>query len=173
MKLRTVIFLLILSATGLQAQKYTTTAGVRIGSGIGLTVQQKLWGKTTFEGILNQKFDRNEIIFTGLLQQHQQLISKRFNFYMGAGPHFGWNSNFETEEGRQAFMGVTGIVGVEFTVARFNITYDFKPALNINNGYQTFDPQTALSVRYVLIKHKKKKKKINWKFWEQDSKKRK
>lgn len=172
MKGKIVVFLLMLGAFSVEAQKYTTAIGGRLGNGIGLTVQQKLWKNTTFEGILNQRVKDDEIVFTALLERHQKLIGKRFNFYLGAGPHFGWNSDFETQTG-QSMVGLTGIAGLEFTLGRLNLSWDFKPALNITGGTQALDPQTAISLRYVFIKHQKKKKKVNLKFWEKDQKKKK
>ena len=169
MRVKIILFLLLIGAFSLQAQKYTTAVGGRLGNGIGLTVQQKLWKKVTFEGILNQKFKQNEIIFTALLERHNKLIGKRLNIYMGAGPHFGWNGDFEKES--RGVMGITGIAGLEFTIARLNLSWDFKPAVNLTGGVQTFDPQTAISLRYVFIKAQKKK--INWKFWEKKGKKKK
>jgi hypothetical protein len=65
---------------------------------------------------------------------------------------------------------MTVVFGAEITLGRLNISYDFKPAMNVSGGAQRFYYQTGVSLRYVLLKRKwkvfKKKKDINWKFWE-------
>lgn len=170
MKGKIIMLLLVLGALSADAQKYTTAIGGRIGSGIGLTVQQKLWKKTTLEVILSQRFKTDEILLTGLLERHQGLLGKRLNFYAGAGFHTGWNAGLEET---RSIIGISGIAGLEFTIARFNLSWDFKPAIHIQGGEQLFNPQTAVSLRYVFIKHKRKKRKINWKFWQKDNNKKK
>ncbi len=153
----------------LHAQKYTTAIGARFGSGVGLTLQQKLWNKTTVEGILQQSYKRDEVRFTALLEQHNKLLGKRLNFYLGAGPHVSWNSNFET--GTQQDWGVTGVAGLEFTLGRLNLSWDFQPAVSLSNDFGAFRPQTGVSLRYVMVKAKKKKK--NWQFWKKNQGKKK
>ena len=44
------------------------------------------------------------------------------------------------------------IAGAEFTIARFVISYDYKPAFNFSGGENSWYNQTGVSVRYVFIK---------------------
>ena len=159
---RILCFVLLLSTVSLlSAQKYTTAIGARFGSGIGLSVQQKVWGKATVEGILQQNFSRDEVRFTALLEQHNKLIGKRLNFYLGAGPHLNWNSDFET--GTSSSWGLSGIAGVEFTLGRLNLSWDFQPALDLSNDLGRLRPQTGISLRYVIVKAQEQPPK--WQFW--------
>src|SRR4051812_16176165 len=60
MKQKSVFLVAVLFTTAsLFAQKYTTAAGIRVGSGIGLTVQQHLWDKYTLEGIAQKSLLRD------------------------------------------------------------------------------------------------------------------
>lgn len=167
----------------LNAQSYNTTFGMRLGTDWGVTVGQRVAKKTTVEAIFQSTLasKRDEVIITGLAKQHFPMASRRFNVYSGAGLHKGWLNSTEFDDP----FGVTLIAGIEFTMARVNLSYDFKPAINISGGDKTFYTQTGISARYVLIKRKnmnKKKrqrqrakrrkqkekegKKFNWKFWE-------
>ena len=101
-------------------------------------------------------------MLTVLLEQHQKLIGKRFNTYYGAGLHKGWIVDGETDLDNP--FGVTLVVGIEATMGRFNVSLDYKPVVNIFSGDQFWQSQSALSLRYVFVKPKKKK--INWKFWQ-------
>ncbi|MBK7337205.1 MAG: hypothetical protein IPJ00_14045 [Saprospirales bacterium] len=78
------------------------------------------------------------------------LITRHFNIYGGAGIHKGWstsNRDFVDDP-----YGLTFIGGAELTLGRINISYDFKPSLNIDGGERRFYTTQALSLRFVLIK---------------------
>lgn len=64
-------------------------------------------------------------------------------------------------------FGITGIVGAEFTLARFNFSYDFKPALNLSGGEKNIYAQSGVSIRYAVLKNKV------WKDIQKEKKKRK
>ena len=115
MKIRILFVACLLFALGAQAQKYTTAVGGRLGGGLGLTVQQKLWKKTTLEAIVNQRLKQDEVVMTFLLERHHNLIGKGFNMYLGAGPHIGWGPNETNGEGETLSrpIGLTGVAGVE------------------------------------------------------------
>ncbi len=162
------IFLLgiILLSTGLLGQSYISAGGIRMGTGIGFTFQQKVEKHTTIEGILNSSLRNDRVQITVLGEQHFPLISKRFNMYTGAGFHKAWN----VEDGDQTFnpFGLSFIIGTEMTISKLILSYDFKPALHFQ-GNKTFEFQTAFSLRYVFKRktlreqikenHQKRKKK--------------
>jgi len=155
-----------LLAMQVEAQSYITAIGARIGPDWGLTVQQRLTKKLTIEGIAESSYSRDEVMLTGLLERHIPIITRRFNIYGGAGIHKGWSTN--QREFVDDPYGLTLIGGAELTIGRFNIAYDFKPALNIVGGERRFFTNQALSVRFVLIKDnifyrgsKKKRKKYD------------
>ncbi len=133
------------------SQSYDFTAGMRMGTDWGLTGQFRIAKKLTIEGILQSSLQREEILFTALLEQHNPVLTRRLNFYYGAGFHKGWiNSDPELEYTNPA--GVTMIAGLELTLARLNISYDIKPAVNITGGEHRFYSQSGISMRYVIAK---------------------
>lgn len=182
------IFILILScATAATAygQAYNTAAGMRLGTDWGITLKQRVDNHTTLEGIIQTSLQREEAIVTLLAEQHFPLIFRRFNLYAGAGLHKGWldnpQPNPDTGEVPADPFGVSFIGGIEFSLGRLNLTYDFKPAINLTGGEKRLYNQTGISLRYIIVKrewsvfgdknkNKKKKKKGNsgWRFWEKD-----
>ncbi|AYA38152.1 hypothetical protein D3Y59_14555 [Hymenobacter oligotrophus] len=132
------------------AQKYRTAAGARIGAGnYGLTVQQRIFEKTTLEGLglLNSR----EVTATVLAEQHFPLLGRSLNYYLGAGAHLGRHKD------RGTVGGFDGIVGVEWKlpITPLLVSFDLKPTYEINND-DWFRFPTAVSVRYVLVKEKEK-----------------
>ena len=151
------------------AQKYVTAIGARVGTDFGLSVEQKVLENSTIEAIFQTNLGgRDDIRLTFLWEQHQKMIGKRINFYYGAGYHRGWIVSKNAELDLKDPSGITLIIGLEVTLGRVNLSLDYKPVLNVISGEQFFESQSALSIRYVLIKEKKKKK--NWKFWKKDKK---
>lgn len=151
------------------AQKYITSAGIRIGSDLGLTFQQLIYSRNTAEAILQTNPYRFSA--TALGQHHLRVLGKRFNYYFGAGPHFG------QEKGYGNFTGVSGQAGVELTLTGTTAAIDYKPAINIKGGSSYVFHDVAISLRHVIIKRKAKpivdfdklfpdkKKKRWWQFW--------
>jgi hypothetical protein len=152
----------------LNAQKYRTAVGARIGTRFGISVQQKVFEQSTIEGIFQTNVgNKDDIMLTFLWEQHQKLIGKRLNFYYGGGIHKGWIVNKSAKFDLKNPSGVSLIAGVEITFDRLNVSLDYKPLLNVISGEQFYESQSALTLRYVFIKSKKKKKK-DWKFWKKD-----
>lgn len=132
----------------LNGQSYITAFGFRAGSDYGLTLNQRIFNtKLTVEGILQTS--KYKYSGTVILEQHRRLIGKRLNFFYGIGGHTGNDLAFGH------FYGITPIVGMELTVARLNITIDYKPAINLY-GHEWAYHDSAFSIRYVLIKQPKK-----------------
>ncbi len=177
-----VFLLLFYSVCVVSAQSYNTSAGLRIGTDWGLTVQQRVAKKTTVEALLQSSLQREEVLLTVMGEQHFPVLTRRFNIYYGGGLHKGWinESNDQNQPYKDPF-GLTFIGGLEFSLLRLNISYDFKPAINIIGGEKRFYTQTGISLRYIIVKRntnifgKDKKKKsrrqregFNWKFWEKN-----
>ncbi len=132
------------------SQSYFTAGGVRLGTDWGLTFQQKILKHTTVEGIFQSSLFREELMLTGLIEHHFPLITKRLNIYLGTGFHKGFvTDNLATYASP---YGMSVIAGAEFTIARFVISYDYKPAFNFSGGENFWYSQTGISVRYVFIK---------------------
>ncbi|SNC77306.1 hypothetical protein SAMN06265337_3889 [Hymenobacter gelipurpurascens] len=132
-----------------QAQKYRTAAGIRLGAGnYGLTVQQKIFDKTTLEGL--GLVSSREVTATLLAERHFGILGPSLNYYFGAGGHVGRNKD------TGAFGGIDALAGIEYKVALtpFVLSLDFKPSVEFNSDDWARFP-TAFSVRYILIKEKK------------------
>lgn len=161
------VLLTVFSASGLFAQTYMTTAGIRLGNSYGLTVNQRVMKKVTVEGILQNDFKSKQNNFNSitylhvLARRHNSILSRRANVYYGAGPHFGF------QNGTGGIAGVDAILGAEMTVAGLNISADFKPHLTSGEG-NGFGLNTAVSVRYVFVKDNALKK---WKKSQEKKKK--
>ncbi|WP_299760160.1 hypothetical protein [uncultured Pontibacter sp.] len=143
-----------------EAQKYRTAAGVRIESDrFGVTVQQKLHEQGTLEGIV--QVGSREYSGTVLYEWHRPILGKRFNYYLGAGGHLG---NLKDSG---VFTGVDGILGVEYKVngLPFLLSADVKPAVHINHD-DWVHLSSGISIRYVIVKEKKEKKRL-WPFGKQ------
>ena len=174
-KLILFIFLAFISIT-ISAQKYITAAGLRVGSGIGLTLQQRIGEKLTVEGIAQKSLFENESYVSALLERHFKLIAKGLNFYVGAGPHMAVNKkNVTDEKGNPVTYtskgyGASAIGGLEMRLNRMVFSIDYIPSVNFNGGENVFGSRTGISARYILIKAKKKEQ--NWMFWKKWKKKR-
>lgn len=154
---------LMMSSRGLHAQKYATAAGIRLGSGIGVSVQQSVGRNNTVEGIIQKSFFSNYTQVSALFQQHHGFLSRGTNFYLGAGPQIGlYGSSGKTENIKNAF-GVSFIGGLELKLGKTLLSFDYKPSVNISGGTSFLDSQAGFSLRYVLVKAPKKEHK--WMFW--------
>ena len=141
----------MLAGSAVQAQKYRTALGVRASRNqVGLTAQQLILPKSTVELIASVGSD--EYSGTALLEQHFPILGKGFNYYMGAGAHIGNKKDFGT------FYGGDLIAGLELKtpLLPFTISGDLKPAFHVNHeDWFTFGG--GISVRFILVKEKKKK----------------
>lgn len=154
------ISIFILSHFLSPAQSYKTALGLRIGTEFGFTLQQKILKRTTIEGILQSSFKRKEFQLTVMAEKHYPVLSKRINIYTGAGLHKAWR--YDGDNSSVNPLGISAVLGAEITVGRFNISYDFKPAINFK-GRPIFDSQTGISLRYILFQDRwvdRAKKKI-------------
>lgn len=168
--MRTLLLLSFLSAFSIlgYTQGYTTAFGVRLGEQFGFTLNQRILHKVSAEGILQMNLNNSGYGHV-LLKKHNSLITRKLNLYMGAGPHFGYGDSY------QGIYGVSGMLGVELTALRFSVSLDFLPMVHVGSSLpsdnpdvrnedqvNTFESQSALSLRYVLVKsnagHAKNKK---------------
>lgn len=136
-------------------QSYDLAFGIRLGTEIGLTGQVRLpMIHKNFAGevILQNNLRRDEFMVTALGKQHYPLITRRVNIFLGGGVHKGWLTGEENGTTYDAPFGLTAIGGAEVTLGRLNLSYDFKPAINISGGAQTIYTQSGISARYVLSK---------------------
>lgn len=150
-----VYILFLLFPCFLYAQSYNTAAGIRVGNGIGMSVQQRITEKTTVEGIAQRKLAQNSpTTVTALVQRHKYLKGRAVNAYMGLGAHRTWNQG-------DNLYGVDGVVGLEGTIFYLNTSLDYRPLWNLNASEGNYKGQVGLTVRYVIKQapYKKKNKK--------------
>ena len=147
------------------AQSYMTAGGLRAGTDWGLTVNQRIAPKMTVEGIVQSSLQREEVIVTGVVKRHYPLAFRGLNFYLGGGLHKGWSTIGASAElvpsDYKNPFGVTGMAGIEITLLKsLNLSYDFKPAVNIVGGERKVYAQTGISIRYVFADDKAYQKKL-------------
>ncbi|WP_425638702.1 hypothetical protein ACPUEN_04000 [Algoriphagus yeomjeoni] len=154
-----------------QAQRYGTAVGLRFGNSnqyrtVGLTAQQRITKRLSIEGIVQSDFKLNTTLSV-LLEKHHPIISKRFNYYYGAGASFGVEESFvKDEENKQithtygnTTAGIDLIGGLELTVLNTVISLDYKPNINLVGREEFYRGQVGISARMVLVKSKEQKKK--------------
>lgn len=169
----TLISLLILVFLSLEveAQRYGSAVGIRMGSNdfsrtFGLSAQQRVFKHITLEGILQSDFRNNSTAHL-LVEVHRPIISKRFNYYYGAGISGGWEESFVKDtESKQilhtygnATSGVDIIAGVELTIANTVISLDYKPNFNLSGREEFIRGQVGITARMVLVKSKEQDRK--------------
>jgi len=167
---------LVLSAS-LSAQTYNFSGGIRLGTEYGFTLKYRVADKLTLEGIVQSPIREKLAITSLLLEKHNSIVTKGLNIYYGAGIQKGWV--LTEEKPYEDPFGIVGIIGAEFNIARLNLSYDIKPAVNLVGGSAPVSLQTGLSIRYIFDKRqiilndpKKKAKKKKKKLKEKEKRKR-
>ncbi|MEP0714323.1 MAG: hypothetical protein ABJC55_20580, partial [Algoriphagus sp.] len=133
---------------------------------VGLTAQQRIAERLTLEGVLQSDFNLNTT-FSLVLEKHRPIISKRFNYYYGAGMSVGVEESFVKDpESKQIIhtygnntVGVDLIGGVELTILNTAISLDYKPNINLSGREEFYRGQVGISARVILVKSKEQKKK--------------
>lgn len=146
---------LLLYTSLLSAQSYDLSAGIRLGTDWGVSGQVRLPmidKNFTGEVIIQSSMTKEEGLFTLLGKQHQPILSRRLNLFMGGGLHTGWTDELKGDVAAKNPFGITGVMGVEATFGRLNLSYDFKPAINLSGGSKFIYTQTAITVRHVIAK---------------------
>lgn len=165
------LLLITLSLQSSFAQHYGNAVGIRLGNNklgrqVGISFQQRILKKTSIEAILQTDFNNNSS-FSVLLEKHRPIISKRFNYYLGAGLTYGNEESYVKNEASNEIIhtygnstfGVEGIAGIEFTIASTVLSLDYKPNFNITGREEFMRGQVGFSVRTVLVKRSQQKKK--------------
>ena len=157
MKKALLALVLCLSVITARSQSYDAALGIRVGTEWGATAQLRipqLHKNFVLEAIVLSAIGKDEGSLTLLGKQHQPLLSRRLNLFYGAGAHAGWSNEIDPETGLtfNGPLGLTGVVGLEATVGKVNLSYDFKPALNVRGGESVLYTHTAVSVRYVIAR---------------------
>jgi len=142
------ILIFLFFCSKIHAQAYTTTLGVRALGDFGFTIQQKVYKTITIEGILES--DTKDYTALSILGEfHQPILIKRLNFYTGIGAHKGWETLAEDP------WGISAIAGIEVTLRHLSFSWDYKPSFHLAGGSQQFINNTAISMRFIVIKQKR------------------
>lgn len=141
------------------SQSYNTAGGARLGDDFGVTLKQRIGKRTTLEGIYMGGLISNDYNAGVLVEQHFPLISKRFNFYLGAGIGSRWNHIENTDKEFIQHYSVPMTFGLEFTIGRLNLSADVMPHFIMDKTVdKRFVSGSAFSLRYVFVKRKREKK---------------
>jgi hypothetical protein len=131
--------------------QYKHSLGVALGSPSGISYKTFLSGNNALDltlGLSNHYFT-----FTGMYEIHAP-IQDNLQWYYGPGAHIGsWNGN---DYGTGAFLGVDGVIGIEFNPdIPFAFSLDLRPGINLigneyNNTHNWFFWQSQLAIRYIF-----------------------
>jgi hypothetical protein len=147
------VFLSISTPFPLLSQSYNTALGIRWGDGIGITARQRLMKKTSIEGIFYQHHKTDQTIAAVMLDHHMPVITRRLNLFAGGG--VGRASHLSEDNVNIAYNAILVNAGLEFTIARLNLSWDIIPVMPLSNQENSLTTLTAFSLRYVLIKKSK------------------
>ena len=145
------------------SQSYGNALEVRVANSTnyrtaGLTFQQRLLKHVTIEGIAQTDFTHNST-FHALVEYHHPILTKRLNYYMGAGLNTGIEANFikdkaantvTTTYGNTVF-GTDLVAGIEMTLLKYNISIDYKPNFNLVGRNTWYQGQVGISARAVIL----------------------
>ena len=140
-------------------QSYLTAAGVRVGGGVGMSLEQKVIENTTIEGVLAQqsiKSMESPRTFSAMIKRHHNIKGRALNGYWGLGGHQAW------DVAKDKSYGFDGVVGIETTIFYLNTAVDYRPSVTMeNSSLADLKGQLSVSIRYVIFQapHAKKIKK--------------
>ncbi|MGD9977628.1 MAG: hypothetical protein AB7S54_06800 [Bacteroidales bacterium] len=151
----TLAILFALTLNGAFAQDYKTGIGLRLGAPSGITFKHFYAQKSAIEGTLS--FGWGGVGFTGLYELHNSIPDVRgLNWYYGAGAHLATadshdDNPWDKDKGDDLFLGVDGVLGLEYTFAEapICISLDFSPILNVIESPGVWF-NAGISVRYTF-----------------------
>ena len=135
------------------SQSYNTALGIRWGDGIGISARQRIMKKTSVEGIFYQHQKTTQTIAGVMLDHHMPLLTRRLNIYAGGG--FGRAFDQSENERSSPYNAILVNAGLEFTIARLNLSWDIVPVIPLSEQENSLTTLTAFSLRYVLVKKPK------------------
>ncbi len=144
------------------SQKYNTLGGIRIGDDFGVSFAQRIANKNTIELNIQPGTFAGNNMASLLVKQHYSLLTKRFNFFMGAGVyHRSYQTTFSDVIQPYKSYGAAFTFGAEFTIGRLSISTDYVPLVTFGqNTNQKFYSTSGFSMRYVLVGRESSTKKF-------------
>ena len=146
-------FIAMAAPWSLLGQSYNTALGLRWGDGIGITAKQRILKRTTLEGIFYQHQKSDQTVAGLMMDHHMPVLTRRLNIYAGGG--LGWVSVEKADNAYVSYNAVMINAGLEFTIARLNLSWDIVPVIPISQQEESLTTMTAFSLRYVLVKKSK------------------
>ncbi len=160
MKKLLILACLLIFAAGVFSQAYITAVGTRLGDDFGVSLQQRISKRNTVEGIFSGGLFTDDYKTAVLVEQHFPLFFKTFNFYLGAGIGAQWNKLDIPEQTYDKSLMIPVTLGLELTIGRLNVSADYLPQFVLDKSVdKKFSNSSAISLRYVIIKNDKKRKK--------------
>jgi len=137
---------------------YNTGIGLRGGFLYGVSIKHFFNSHSAVEGIIGTRWQGYSI--TGLFEyQKETNLSEDLDWFFGFGMHAGtYEERYFLENAAKKgststvfAIGIDGIIGIEYKVARVPITFgiDFKPFMDLVNSNQNF-LDAALTIRYIF-----------------------
>ena len=154
----TAIFLLL--PIFANAQGYNTGVGIRLGRSAGLSLAQRVSPRHSVELLAANRFGTDAFTLTAIGRRHLPILLKQTNLFVGAGLHKGWG--YEDEGERANPFGITGQVGLELSVKRATVAFDFLPQVHLSGRVVPVSFGSALTLRYVLDKRENDGLKFPW-----------
>jgi hypothetical protein len=151
----TILFPILLAFTA-KAQDYHTGLGLRASMAPGISVKHFFTTNMAGEGILTVRWGGFNA--TGLAEWHLPVFdTEGFFFLYGGGAHLGaWDTGRDyygnTIDGTRFFLGVDGIIGLEYAFLDIplSVGLDWKPGMNILSDFGFFFDDLAISLRYLF-----------------------
>lgn len=147
------VLILLLSNTILaqNSAPYQRAIGLRLPMDLGITYKHSLANNNAIEALAFFRY--KGVVLTGLYEFNRD-INQDFRWYFGGGAHIGAIKTFggESFNNYTTFLGVDGIIGVEYTMPKhpFNFSIDWKPALNLIGVTKPSFETVSLSARYIF-----------------------
>ncbi|NBB88947.1 MAG: hypothetical protein GVX96_04060 [Bacteroidetes bacterium] len=135
------------------AQKYNLSAGMRLGTEVGLTTVGRIAKKHSLESVLQYSTLYHATRLSINHRRHHGFLGRRFNLYLGSGAGYSWYHSLDPEGEGTSNPHANISVGVEGVLGRTHISWDYRPTYSFG-GTKVFYSETALSLRYVIIKKK-------------------
>lgn len=151
----TSLVLLLATSGMIKAQDYSSSIGLRGGSGYGVTAKHFIKDGVALEGILNSRWSGFNI--TGLYEWHTEAFNTSgLYWFYGAGAHIGFwdgdNVPWLNDSAAYTIIGLDLIGGIEYKLQELPITIslDWKPAINLVGSTGFWGDNGAFSVRYTF-----------------------
>lgn len=132
------------------AQYETTSVGLRVGSGVGISLKQMLGEHAAVEGIA--MYRRGGVRGVVLAKAQVEIGRSDTYFFIGGGGHIGVNRLFVPEMTNQTVLGLDGIIGLEYHFPYQNMIFsvDLKPMVEILQNWAFSGNCGAVTLRIPL-----------------------